>query len=949
MYDNILGLFAHNLLSYSKISEAYKNGEKIVGILHATGTGKTLNALQLAYDNKEKNIIYLVPSNGIIEHIKELCEEIPGISFEKDFSHVNFMTYSSLVKMSKSELSNLGVDLLILDEFHHIGAPVWGDRVNTIIETHPDMLVFGMSAYSVRDRNTPYERDLAEDDSLELFSGKIVSRYDLVDAMRDSVLPIPIYRSAHIQLLELEEKLEYQVKQKCKDVFKLNYYIKLLHDVKRKISESLKVNELLLRNVRKDGKYIYFCPPCSEKGINDIETIMNNTRSLFIENGFNPDDICFYFTTSEDFENGKLNRKCFYNDTDLDGEDVSNKLRIIFAINQYNEGIHAPNVDGVILGRETSSDIVYFEQIGRALSVRGDTVWRIAEYKKLSLDELKKLCLKNDILINDDMSKDEIISRLVAPKIIDLVGNYSFIKDLFTDLKHRLRNNLSNDENSMRLLNLTDCSFDIEILGHDLFNTLMDVKNEFLPRSWNESYTLALNYYNKYKNLNIKRNFKTDDGINYEEYGFALGEWIIRQRRDRLNNKLDQEQINKLNMIGMIWSTKKIFMESYELAKNYYSSYGNLKIKYNFSTNDGVNYLEDGYSLGYWIVNQRRKYRLGRLGKKEINLLNEIGMVWSTQKSWDEAYLLAKNYYNVYGNLNMGNSFCTFDGKTLNENGYNLGSWVYNQKKKYHNNKLNVYEIGLLEDIGICWDIKEARETLSWDENYLLARNFFYQNNHLNIVRSFKTFDGITYDEDGYNLGSWISRMRVYRKKGKLDNIQITKLNEINMIWNEDVVQKSWEEAYLLAKNYYLENGNLAIKSDFKTIDGFTYDSNGYNLGSWIYLQRNKYNNEELSADRIVLLDNIGMIWNINKNYADIKELLKANKINPRKYARYVKHLSYREFEAKVRFLLDNGYSILENGQLHEIFNMSSIDTFIKYGINREDLVSKYSLIKRSK
>ena len=46
---------------------------------------------------------------------------------------------------------------------------------------------------------------------------------------------------------------------------------------------------------------------------------------------------------------------------------------IEFAKNQYNEGVHAPNVDGVILGRETRSDIVFFEQIGRALSVRGDS------------------------------------------------------------------------------------------------------------------------------------------------------------------------------------------------------------------------------------------------------------------------------------------------------------------------------------------------------------------------------------------------------------------------------------------------------------------------------------------------------------------------------------------------------------------------------------------------
>ena len=268
----------------------------------------------------------------------------------------------------------------------------------------------------------------------------------------------------------------------------------------------------------------------------------------------------------------------------------------------------------------------------------------------------------------------------------------------------------------------------------------------------------------------------------------------------------------------MIWGTKKTILEAYELAKKYYNKYGNLKIKYNFNTNDGINYLEDGYSLGYWIVNQRRKYKLGRLSQKEIDLLNDIGMIWSPQKSWYDVYLLARNYYICNGNLNVGNSFYTFDGISINEKGYNLGSWIYAQKKKYHSGKLNEDEINLLEKIGICWDIKEIRETLSWDENYLLARNFFYENNHLNIVRSFKTFDGITYNEDGYNLGNWISRMRVYKKNNKLSFNQINMLNEIGMIWNEEVIQNSWEESYLLAKNYYLKYDKLTGSHSFQVI-----------------------------------------------------------------------------------------------------------------------------------
>lgn len=203
-----IGLYDHNADSYKRVKKAYESGEDIVGIIHATGTGKSYNALQLAYDNKDKKIVYVVPSNAIVEHIKQIIDDNPNLDIERDFPNLEFRTYQSFVNLSEEEIENIPCDLLILDEFHHIGAPVWGARINTMIETHPNMKIFGMTAYTVRDRGTSYERDMANPDTDELFSNKIVSRYDLCDAMIDGVLPKPIYRSAYIKLLDLEEELE---------------------------------------------------------------------------------------------------------------------------------------------------------------------------------------------------------------------------------------------------------------------------------------------------------------------------------------------------------------------------------------------------------------------------------------------------------------------------------------------------------------------------------------------------------------------------------------------------------------------------------------------------------------------------------------------------------------------------------------------------------------------
>ena len=395
-------LYNHNADSYRIIKSAYELGEKVVGIVHATGTGKSYNALQLAYDNKDKKIIYIVPSNGIIEHIKKIIDNNSNLNLERDFHNLEFRTYQSFISLSKEEIKNIKCDLLILDEFHHIGAPIWGSRIDTIVETHPKMKIFGMTAYTVRDRGTSYERDMANPDTDELFSGKIKSRYDLCDAMIDGVLPKPIYIGAHHNLIDKEQKLEEKVKELNATTREYQEYMAILLAVKRRIQEAPSIPKILRKNIKPNGKYIYFCPPCSEEGTNDIETIKKQALTWF-KQFIKEEDIIVYTSTSDMGNIGKLNRDAFYDDVTLEGEKVDSKFRIMYAINQYNEGIHAPNIDGVIMGRGTTSDIVYFEQLGRALAVRGNTKEMYDELEKCELEELIQMCKSRDIKIKENI------------------------------------------------------------------------------------------------------------------------------------------------------------------------------------------------------------------------------------------------------------------------------------------------------------------------------------------------------------------------------------------------------------------------------------------------------------------------------------------------------------------------------------------------------------------
>ena len=331
---------------------------------------------------------------------------------------------------------------------------------------------------------------------------------------------------------------------------------------------------------------------------------------------------------------GKKNREAFYNDTNLDGSKVDNKLRVMFAINQYNEGIHAPNIDGVIMGRGTSSDIVYFEQLGRTLSVRGNTKDKFDELEQYSKDYLISLCKEKDIPTKENNSKEELIEKLIAPIVIDLTNNFNYIKELGNILKERIKDIEKKGLGNHRNIKIRDASFDIEIENQDLFEMLRYVKVR-LTMTWEDYYELAKAYREKHGDLLIREEFKTIYGDEYDEYGVNLGEWIKQQRRaykGQGNYKLSNEQIKLLDEIGMIWDVHAYkWYKNYKLAEAYHEEYGDLLISPNFKTSDGIKYDKYGVKLGAWIRTQRASYKgqgKTKLSNKQIELLDKIDMIW---------------------------------------------------------------------------------------------------------------------------------------------------------------------------------------------------------------------------------------------------------------------------------------------------------------------------------
>ena len=184
---------------------------------------------------------------------------------------------------------------------------------------------------------------------------------------------------------------------------------------------------------------------------------------------------------------------------------------------------------------------------------------------------------------------------------------------------------------------------------------------------WEQGYALAMNYAAKHGDLNVPVNYTTEEGE-------KLGAWILNQRTAYAKEVLSQDQIGRLEKIGIYWGNRndRQWNEVYGAAKRYFEANGDLDVPVAYVT-------PEGYALGKWVRRQQYAYRKPEksnaiLSPQRVALLDAIGMQWEKHDPWQHRYELAQEYKKQYGNLEIPAKYKTADGIWLSR-------WVYNQKQ----------------------------------------------------------------------------------------------------------------------------------------------------------------------------------------------------------------------------------------------------------------------------
>ena len=364
---------------------------------------------------------------------------------------------------------------------------------------------------------------------------------------------------------------------------------------------------------------------------------------------------------------------------------------------------------------------------------------------------------------------------------------------------------------------------------------------------WEQNYAAATQYYLEHGDLEVPIKYETPSG-------FGLGVWLGAQRAAHKAGELPQEQVERLDALGMDWTNRndRKWMSLYDVAAAYYHEHGNLNVPSEYVTSDGV-------LLGKWVARQRYAYlnpdrSSARVTPERKALLDKLSMVWEKYDPWQERYDLALAYKTEHGDLEIPSVYKTTDGVWL-------GSWVSRQRQALNSGSsalsserrklLRILFKGERRPSDPAADHGTVREA-NWERNFRSAARYARKYKHLLVPASYV-------DSDGVRLGVWISNLRAARKN-RPDSYQVTpahikKLNSIGMVW--DARDAKWGTAYQQAKAYYKAHGNLHAAAKYKS------DETGFCLGDWLRRMRewDTTHDPKLTPERRAMLDKIGMEW----------------------------------------------------------------------------------------
>ena len=713
-------LYPHNQAALNHLEEALKYTRR-AAVIQPTGTGKSFVALAFIERRPNNSFLYLAPSTHIFNQLKHHAGHTDVLL------HTTMMTYQKLCLLHEDELGKLEPDYIILDEFHRCGADDWGSAVDHLLALYVECFLIGFTATPVRYLDKVGTRDMSE----ELFHGSIASYYTLQDAINDKVLPVPHYVLGDILMNERVSSLETALTQVASYGRARTAGYSLLESLKRNMAEAQGIDEIFKCHMpNRFAKLIVFC--------RNLEHIAQCREDM--HRWLGPGKKIREYVCRSDEKAADIELNAFA------GDNERNAIRLLYCVDMLNEGIHIKDVDGVVMLRPTISPIVYLQQIGRCLACSSDGSTSpvifdlVNNYESARVEESGQRVFNIEFSHHPSSGKgkntpipfymsgvptqfEAILEKF--DHLFTRAGRWDFCYSILQEFYHEY-GQYPHSRTCYRGIKIGRwLSEQILYIQHNSLSAARKERLEMLPgwstflierqptrRTFDDYYKELLVYFEREGHIDIPQSY-----IN-PSTGCKLGLYLTRLRNIRKKTDrghLSQDQINRLNALGMKWVKRehpyRDFDYYYQQLIKFYRREGHIKVPTRFIDPD------TGCHLGNFI-NCVRQAKRGTghdifLTDRQIEMLNDLGMVWQVQASplpFDTYYEELLRYYRREGHIRVPGNYI------VPENGCKLGKFIQRMRAiragTASSGFITQEQIAKLDAMGMVWNASNSKKNL---------------------------------------------------------------------------------------------------------------------------------------------------------------------------------------------------------------------------------------------
>ncbi len=656
-------LFPHNEAAYRAIRAGFER-HRIGAVVQATGTGKSFLMARYIAEHVGEQILVVAPNVTILNEIRRAAssggKEKAAKQAEEEV-RVIYRTFQALARGRSGE-GQAGiprVDHILIDEFHHSGAEVWGEALREVIEANPRARVLGMSATPVRPEGMIDTVDV-------YFEGNLFYELTLPAAWHYGILPVPLLVQSVYGAGEELDKLQRALDRSDCGPDRRRRIQEKLDAARVDFKGSLGAAELLRRflpaHVR---KLLVFC---RDKA--DLRQMVPEVTGWLAAAGRQ--------ATAFEVHNDRTEREnaaalqAFRKDDE--------RLHVLFSINMLSEGLHVEGVDAAMFLRRTESYIVTLQQLGRCLKAGSGR-------QPVILDFVNNLSGKSvyDVLASDL----ERMAVARAPHSFEGVADFR-MTGFFADIRRRVEEILSELEPWQvmyeRLLDYRSHEEDWPSategkLGLWCHTQRIARRRATLPAErialleaigfeWEQQDSVWSRQYEALKEFYARQERWPRRGEG------SLGTWCNTQRQARKNGRLTKERIRRLDALGFVWEYDQgeEWLRRYEQLRGFHEAAGRFP-----KATEG--------RLGNWCMTQRKAYREGRLSAERAARLEAIGFSWSVADVWLDHFEQLKVFH-----AERGRWPASREGR--------LGSWCSVQRRLYKKGRLAAERWAKLAEIG---------------------------------------------------------------------------------------------------------------------------------------------------------------------------------------------------------------------------------------------------------